>query len=390
MKLFGLITAAALTGAALLGITVPGDVNSDGRLSADDLSSMRGYILGTGSLNDPDAGELCRDGELNSADMCLMRRELFGSQIETNEIVVSNTGELKNALKNACAGDAVVLRPGIYECAEYETKASLFHSDAEGTADSPITIKSADPNDPAVLKGTDVSRGVVLYITGDFWKIENIICCNAQKGIVLDNSNYSYIKDVEVYDTGQEGIHLRDGSSECVIDGASVHDTGLVSEYGEAVYIGSAKSTSGYDYACDNNIVKNCTLGPNTSAESVDIKEYTTGNIIENCTMLGGGMTATDSFVDIKGNNTIVRNNYCDAQSNTSITDAFQVHCQVNGWGIDNEIYGNSVVFTGETEYIVKTWNGTSCTVHSNIRTPENSSFMYRAFNGSSITIPDE
>ena len=105
--------------------------------------------------------------------------------------------------------------------------------------------------------------------------------------------------------------------------------------------------------------------------------------------MYGEGMTATDSFIDIKGNETIVRNNTCYAQNNTVITDAFQLHCQVEGWGINNVIYGNTVYFSGDTEYVVRTWSGTSCTVYDNVRNPENSNFMYRAYSGSTITIED-
>lgn len=368
-----------------------GDINMDGKITSADLVLLQKHLMKLSPLT-AEQGELadiCADGAVDCFDMVRLRKLLTEAPANENIISVSSTEELKAALSNAAAGDTLLLQPGIYESSEHGTKASLFYSAAEGTADAPITIKSADPENPAVLKGTDTSRGIVLYVTGDYWNIENIVCCNSQKGIVLDNSNYSVISNVEVYDTGQEGIHLRDGSSYCEIIGAKVHDAGLVSEYGEAIYIGSAKSTSGYAYNCDYNVVRDCILGPNTVAESVDIKEYTTGNIIENCTMYGGGMTATDSFVDIKGNGTIVRNNVCYAQDNANITDAFQVHCQVEGWGVDNLVYGNTVYFTGETEYIVRTWNGTSCTVYDNTRYPENSEYMYRAYNGSTITIED-
>lgn len=321
-------------------------------------------------------------------DLCLLKRRILqGSSI--NETLVSNTEELKAALQNVNAGETILLQPGIYESEEYGTKASLFYSDTDGMETAPITIKSVDPDNPAILRGTDSKKGIVLYITGDHWNISNIICCNAQKGIILDNSNHSVISNVEVYSTGQEGIHLRDGSSYCTIRGAKVHDTGLAGTYGEAIYIGSAKSTSGYTYECDYNLVQGCILGPNVSDESIDIKEYTTGNIIEECMMYGEGMTATDSFIDIKGNETIVRNNTCYSQNNDAITDAFQLHCQVEGWGINNMIYGNTVYFSGDTEYVVRSWSGTTCTVYDNVRNPENSNFMYRAYSGSTITIED-
>ena len=366
------------------------EANSYGNISEysiQDAINLQSFLLAAPTDEDIKGKpyDLDNDGVWSVFDLVLMKQQIFGSSSHNN-IYVSNSEELKNALLNASAGDTILLRSGIYESGDYGKKSAIFYSDSEGTEAAPISIKSADPDAPAVLKGTDTSKGLVLYITGDYWNIENIICCNAQKGIVLDNSDHSVIKNVEVYDTGQEGIHLRDGSSYCEIIGANVHDAGLVSEYGEAIYIGSAKSTSGYAYDCDHNIVRDCILGPNTVAESVDIKEYTTGNIIENCIMYGGGMTATDSFVDIKGNETIVRNNVCYTQGNTNITDGFQLHCQVEGWGVNNIIYGNTVYFSGENEYVVRSWNGTSCTVYDNIRDPENSNYMYRAYNGSTIT----
>lgn len=356
--------------------------------TAQDLINLQDFLLNK-PINknfDEMPYDLDNDGVWSVFDLVLMRQKISVNSSE-NEILVSNTEDLKSALINAKAGDTIVLQSGIYESEYRDNKGANFGSASEGTESAPITLKSADPDDPAMLKGTDNSKGFVLHITGDYWNIENIVCCNAQKGIVLDNSNYSVIKNVEVHDIGMEGIHLRDGSSYCEVIGANVHDTGLVSKYGEAIYIGSAKSTSGYAYECDYNVIRDCILGPNTSAEPVDIKEYTTGNIIENCIMYGGGMTEADSFIDIKGNETIVRNNVCYAQGNTNITDGFQLHCQVNGWGVNNFVYGNTVYFSGETEYIVRTWNGTSCTVYDNIRDPENSDYMYRAYSGSTINV---
>ena len=134
--------------------------------------------------------DLNGDGMWNIFDLCLMKRRILqGSSM--NETLVSNTEELKAALQNANAGETILLQPGIYESEEYGIKASLFYSEADGTETAPITIKSIDPDNPAVLRGTDSQKGIVLYITGDYWNISDIICCNAQKGIVLDNSNHS-------------------------------------------------------------------------------------------------------------------------------------------------------------------------------------------------------
>ena len=327
-----------------------------------------------------------QDGIWNAIDLCMLKSQVKAVQAEENMIYVSDVDAFRNALENAKAGDTILLNPGTYEASKYAAKGAIFYSNSEGAESAPITVKSADANNPAVLKGTSSSNGIVMYITGDYWNIQNIECSNAQKGIVLDNSNNSIIQNVEVHTIGQEGIHLRDGSSYCVIDSVNVHDTGLEDAiYGEGIYIGSAESTSGYNYNCYYNTVKSCTLGPNITAECVDIKEYTKGNVIENCKLYGSGMTATDSFIDIKGNETIVRNNQCYDQNNDTIVDGFQLHCQVNGWGMNNEVYGNTVTFSSDTKYVLRAWKGTSCTVYDNIRMPANNEYMYHAFSGSTI-----
>lgn len=392
------ISACVITGMISFSVSaesysdVSGDINSDGVFNISDAVILQKWLLNDGT--EPDdwkAGDFCQDGILDIFDLCLMKKELILNNAVGKTIHVSTTEELRDALKNAGAGNTILLAGGEYEWEQKGTGGSLFMSSAEGTANAPVTIKSADKSNPAVIKGKNFSDGIAFYITGDYWNIEDIVFCDARKGIILDNSNHTTIKNVSVYNIGEEGIHIRDGSSDCRVIEANVHDCGLLNQnYGEGIYIGSAKSTSGYSLDCNDNIVQNCIIGPNVKAECVDIKEYTTGNIIENCTMYGGGMTATDSFIDIKGNETTVCNNIFYDDENINITDAVQVHCQVDGWGLDNEIYSNTAYLTAETSYFVRSWSGTSCSVWNNIRNPESDTYMYRAYNGSTMTIDDK
>lgn len=370
---------------------ISGDVNSDGKFDISDIAELQKWFINDGTkLADLENGDFNKDSILNVFDLCLMKRELLCTAEKGRTVKVSTSKELQNALQSAAAGDTILLAGGEYEWGQKGTVGSLFMSSAEGTADAPITIKSTDKSNPAILKGTSFSDGMVLYITGDYWNIEDISFCNAKKGIMLDNSNHTVIRNVSVYNIGEEGIHIRDGSSYCQIIEANIHDCGLLTDkYGEGIYIGSSKSTSGYSYDCNDNLIKDCIIGPNVTAECVDIKEYTTGNIIENCTMYGVGMTATDSFIDIKGNEVTVRNNIFYDDKNTNITDAVQLHCQVEGWGCDNEIYSNTAYLTSETAYFLRSWSGTSCSVWSNIRNPESDTYMYRAYNGSTLTVFD-
>lgn len=318
--------------------------------------------------------QVLNGGSADIYDCISIKHDLLFSQKETttNKITVSTVDELKSALKNAQPNDEIILKSGIYETDQSGTKASLFMSSADGTAENPIIIRSENPDDMAHLKGMNEAEKIALYITGDNWIIKDLEVSTAQKGIVLDNSNNSLIENCNVHNTGSEGIHLRDDSSYCIVNKCSVHDTGTVSpSYGEAVYIGSAYTTNGYGYKCDYNTIKNCTF-TNISAEHVDIKEYTTGTIIENCIMDGTGMTGAnyaDSFIDIKGNNCIIRNNTCYRNNNPTVVDAFQIHVQVDGWGIDNEVYDNILYLDDETPYVLTGWDG-SVTAYNNTRIP--------------------
>lgn len=370
---------------------VYGDVNSDGTFNIADALLLNRWLLDSSTeLTDWQAGDLHKDEILDIFDLCLMKKELLLTNVKGRTVRVDTAEQLKDTLKNAKAGDTILLSGGEYEWGQKGTAGSLFMSSADGTADLPITIKSIDKSNPAVIKGMDFSDGVAFYITGDYWNIEDIDFCNAKKGIILDNSYYTTIRNISVYNIGEEGIHIRDGSSDCQIIGADVHDCGMFSaDIGEGIYIGSAKSTKGYSYDCNNNLIQDCMIA-NVTAECVDIKEYTSGNIIENCEMHGRGMTSTDSFIDIKGNDSLIRNNIFYDDENENITDAVQVHCQVDGWGCNNEIYSNTAYLTGETSYFVRSWSGTSCSVWDNIRNPESDKYMYRAYNGSTMTINDK
>ncbi len=152
-----------------------------------------------------------------------------------NSIYVTDTAELKEALSQAKPGDDIVLAPGKYVYEGSTPKGRLFVGEADGTEDKPITLRSENPNDPAVLSGIEVSKNYVLTILGDHWIVRDIVAENAGKGIIVDNSCYTKIINCEVRNIGQEGIHLRDDSSYCIVESCYVHDTGLTHpSYGEA------------------------------------------------------------------------------------------------------------------------------------------------------------
>lgn len=277
--------------------------------------------------------------------------------------------EIHDALKNAEAGDKIVIAPGTY-VGEASSSASgnsygYFYTNKSGTANNPIWIVSEDPSDKALLKGTDTSNDCVIYFKGDHIVIDSIDFAYGKKGIMFDESDYAVINNCEVYDIGEEGIHVRDGSDYAIVQNCYVHDTGLVNtKYGEGIYVGSDYTKwsdlgGSYIKECDYTEILNNVLGPNVTAEHIDIKEGVTGTYVSGNTFDAEGMCDIDnggtSFMDIKGNETLVENNIGYQNGNDLLENAFEVHDKYNGWGDDNVITGNTVNFdSGNTSsYVV-------------------------------------
>lgn len=346
--------------------SVSGDINSDGKFNIADVIALQNWLLRKPEINIErwQNADLCQDNVLDVFDLCMMKQKLI-SQTSSNYIDVSTSEELSLAMQKANPGDVIRLASGTYDYTEIGSE--KFSSAAEGTADAPITLTAADAENPPLITGKNTENGYVIHITGDYWILENLNITTSQKGIVLDNSNYSVIRNCEVHNTGAEAIAIRDGSSYCTVKDSYIHDTGLVtSGYGEGVYIGSAKSTSGYDYKCDYNVVDGCTF-KNVAAEHVDVKEYTTGTEIKNCTFYGDGMTGANyagSFVDIAGNNVNVHDNTGYRNGNKNIVAAFELHLQAEEWGYhciftDNTLYMDQpygAVDTNRRMYVVDGW----------------------------------
>jgi len=355
--------------------------------SLPDALLLQKWLLGytDAVISDSNAPDLNNNGKLDICDLCIMKSLLLPPEnTQTEKIRVSTTEELKTALENAKAGDEILVAEGEYIYSGSTAKGFMYKCTADGTEEKPIILRSENSEKPAVLSGFAADKNTVLAVTGDWWEIRDLRITNAQKGIIIDNSNHTKIIGCEVFGTGSEGIHFRDNSSYGLVENCSIHDTGIVSPgYGEAVYIGSAKSTTGYGFDCHYNTVRGCRLGPNVAAEHVDVKEYTIGTVIENCIFDGTGISGENSaksFVNIKGNDCILRNNEGYRNGNDKIQRAFEQNSVVDGWGQNALVYGNKVWMDtginalGKKMYFLNSWNCT-CTVRDNFMAYEDELF---------------
>jgi hypothetical protein len=248
---------------------------------------------------------------------------------------VTSAADLARALGAAAAGTMIRLP-------DAEVRGA-FKATASGSADHPIVLCGTRA---AVLTATASSAGFTL--SGDYWVLSGFSVTGGQKGVLLDGAQHNLLSSLSVHGTGNEGVHFRIGSSDNVLEWSEISDTGNADpEFGEGVYIGSAISQwekftgdASKPDASDRNVVRNNKLGPNVSAELIDVKEGTTGGVIQDNSFDGAGIAKggfADSWMDVKGNGYTVTGN----QGMNAAADGFQVHVIQDGWGDNNKFEKN-------------------------------------------------
>jgi hypothetical protein len=246
---------------------------------------------------------------------------------------VGSATQLTAALASARAGSVIELADGVY--------LGHFTIARSGTAGRPAWL-CGGPH--AVLDGGRITSGYTLHLTGaDQWRLVGFAVRHGQKGIVVDHGAGNVLQRLAVSFVGDEGIHLRAASAGNVIRDSTISHSGLHNpKFGEGIYVGSAISNwcsySGCrpDRSDSNQIIGNRFAA--TSAENLDIKEGTTHGLVQANRFSGlGGLTAADSWVDVKGHGWLVVGNV----GSRSPRDGFQTHQVAPGWGTANVFRAN-------------------------------------------------
>lgn len=246
-------------------------------------------------------------------------------------VEVADADALAAALDAAAPGDVIGIAPGTYR--------GKFVATADAGSD-PIWLCGSRE---VVLDGGGIKQGYALHLDGAAgWRLVGFTVRNAQKGVMADHATGNVIQGLLVEDIGDEAIHLRAFSTDNVVRGNEVRDTGQRREkFGEGIYVGSAESNWCRHTDCDpdrsdrNEIVGNLVYG--TTAEGLDVKEGTADGIARDNVFGGDALSGADSWVDAKGNDWVF-------ERNTGIgspQDGFQMHEILDGWGTGNVFVAN-------------------------------------------------
>lgn len=245
---------------------------------------------------------------------------------------VSSASALTKALKSAKAGTVIRLEDGTYK-GEFDVK-------ADGTTAKPIAICGTSR---AKVGTGSTSDGYGIHIDGaDDVVLDGFTVTTSQKGVMIDDAQRATVRGLTVTGIGDEAIHVRENSSDARILGNTISSTGKrKADYGEGIYVGSAESnwgdvTKGEPDRSDRALIEGNRIS-RTTAEAIDVKEGTTGGTIRGNTFDGTGMSAADSWVDIKGNDWTITGNV----GTDSPEDGFQTHEIVDGWGTGNVFSAN-------------------------------------------------
>lgn len=246
---------------------------------------------------------------------------------------VSTAAALQRALDDAVPGQVIRLADGRYE--------GNFVATAKAGAEAPIHLCGSRG---AVLDGGKIDGAYTLHLSGAaYWQVTGLTVTGGKKGVMVDGGVGNWLEGLLVTSIGDEAIHLRAGSTDNVVTGNTVRDTGLRrAKFGEGIYIGTAESNWCRISNCqpdrsDRNLVEGNDIS-GTTAESVDIKEGTSGGVLRGNTFDGSTMEESDSWVDVKGNGWRIEDN----SGTAAPEDGFQVHEVVDGWGRDNVFTGNT------------------------------------------------
>jgi hypothetical protein len=253
---------------------------------------------------------------------------------------VTSADELKQAMASATPGAVILMAPGTYS--------GHIVAKVSGTSSSPISLCGTRDS---ILDGGSTKTGYALHLDGaSWWRLIGFTVEGGQKGIVADHVDHDLISGLYVHDIGDEAIHLRAFSTDNIVEGVTIRNTGLESsKFGEGIYVGTAHSnwcryTSCQPDLSDRNVIRDNDIA-NTTAENIDIKEGTTGGLIAGNKLSGDGMdaTAATAWVNVKGNGWTITGNI----GQRSLKDGFQVHRVYAGWGMDNVFRLNRAAVDG-------------------------------------------
>ncbi len=197
-------------------------------------------------------------------------------------VYASNVSTLTTALGSALAGDCIFLTQGTYNLT------TALRVTKSGTASQPITIQGAGSATTII----NLQQQEMTFEKASYVKLRKMRLTNFSfRGLWLRDSHYNTLDSLEIDNTQNEAVALKNLSSFNVIKNSWIHNTGVTNpQWGEGVYLGGS-ADPGYvtDGPVTDNQLLNNTIGPNVRSEGLDIKGGADRTLVSGNTFDGTG-----------------------------------------------------------------------------------------------------
>jgi parallel beta-helix repeat protein len=147
-------------------------------------------------------------------------------------------------------------------------------------AEAKDTLIKADSE--VILYGSGVNSGRIKIANTSYITFDGFTITNYNQGLFVENSNHITVRNVTVHHVGQEGVHVHGNSSFVTIQNNTVHDTRQWQYNGEGIYIGT--SSSGPLDNTNNITIRNNTIY-NVNDEGIELKPGTHDCLVEGNTI---------------------------------------------------------------------------------------------------------
>lgn len=195
--------------------------------------------------------------------------------LSATDIIVNPGDNLQSAINNAQGGDILIINSGNY--------AGTIHiQNRSFTESNPLIIKSGNGT-PHITGSASHNGGTTFRITNcSYIALDGLKLSNSLYGCFITQSDHIIIKNCEVTNIGQEGIHANDDSDYIDIIACEIHHTGRRANHegwGEGIYIGGAdpQNVNSYIYIEGNEIYETG-LGEGINVKSSDSEKVTVKN----------------------------------------------------------------------------------------------------------------
>ncbi|MEU6509878.1 chondroitinase-B domain-containing protein [Streptomyces sp. NPDC046942] len=218
---------------------------------------------------------------------------LLATPAHAATVVVSNSTDLANAIKNATAGEVIQVRGGTY----YPT--ATLQSTANGTSSAPVTL-TAYGSETVKIDGSSLPSGSWIFkLTADYWNVSDITFQNGPShAVVCQSCTGTYWNNDKTIDNGDSGFTLTgDGTVNNTVknlDSYGNYDAATHGQNADGVAIKFGSGTG--------NLVTGARLF-NNSDDGIDLWSFSSPVTIEHTWSFGNGKNRWgDSAFEGNGN----------------------------------------------------------------------------------------